>query len=174
MKPTNNPDELSCWVLSADIPNVGTMTRIAYAAERPTAEDRDPRPSSYFKDLKKPEWDALVTALKNDPDIIKVNGPFEVPEAKVAMVFDQMPVEPNSCFSNIPCNITMLGPITDEDVLESDSDLTVIRVDQQKFASTLVSSVVDIAMIELVLNGTSLEPEEECLECEIDEIEDEE
>ncbi len=155
MKPTNNPNELSCWVLSANVPGVGDITRVGFAVDKPTAEDRNARPSSYFKDLKKPEWDALCATLKTNPTAIRVDGPFEVPEAQVAMTFDQMPPEPTSCFSNVPCNVTMLGPITDEDILESDPDTMVITLDQQRYASTLVSAVVDVGFVEAIINNPS-------------------
>ncbi len=157
MKLINDPTELSCWVLMAVLPEIGEVTRVCYSVERPSISDTDPELSSYFRDLKKPEWDMLTGMLAHRPDVIQVSGPFDVPEAQVVVSFDQMPLEPTSCHSNLPCSMVLMGPITDEDVLEDNSDegsnTTVIVVDQQRFAATLVSGVVDSEVVNSIINN---------------------
>ncbi len=157
MKLINDPMELSCWVLTAFLPEFGAVTRVCYSIERPSTADTDPELSSYFRDLKKAEWDCLTALLETRPDSIQVTGPYDVPEAQVVVSFDQMPPEPVGCHSNLPCSMVLMGPITDEDVLEDASDegsnTTVIIVDQQRYAATLVSGVVDNDIVNSIINN---------------------
>lgn len=168
MSTIDEPNELQCWVLTVCLPNNKTITRVSYAPEPPKDDA-----VSFFKDLNKTDWDALSELLKTDPTAIKISGPHDVPEAEVALVFEQLSAEFISCYSNIPCNITMMSSVTDEEILESDPATTVITFDNQKFATTFIVSEVDLEMVESIISNTiDSTVEEECIDDSIDEIND--